>query len=59
MIGLEMLQHEQEEITDDHGDNDAVSIHLKLVIFHLGELELLVFSIFTFFLFLLRLVLTI
>lgn len=37
VIRLEVLQHEQEEVTDDHCHNDSVSIHLELVVFHLCE----------------------
>ena len=54
-----MLQHEQEEIADDHSDYDTVSVHLELVLLHLGELEFLVLSLFTFFFLLLGLVLSV
>ena len=42
MVGLEVLQHEQEEVADHHGNDDAMSVHFKLILSHLGELQLLV-----------------
>ena len=35
MVGLEVLQHEEEEVTDYHSNDNAVTIDLELVLWHL------------------------
>ena len=42
MVSLEVLQHEKEEVADDHGNDNAMSVDLKLVLGHFREFHLLV-----------------
>ena len=42
MVCLEMLQQEEEKVTDDHCHDDSMSVNLILELLHLSELELLV-----------------
>jgi heme/copper-type cytochrome/quinol oxidase subunit 3 len=52
MVSLEVLQQEEEEVTDDHGHDDSVSIDLILELLLLSELKLFVLAFTIFMLFL-------
>ena len=42
MVRFEVLQHEQEEVTDDFSNDDSMPVHLKLELLHFGKAQLVI-----------------